>query len=477
MTENNTNNKHHYDVFISHRSENKPWVITLAENLKKCGFSLFLDIWDLVPGHPLNPQLHNAISCSEHFILVATPESLESSWVQDEVDLAMGLRRAQQRDFCLLPITFGPIPQFPFLSNQLCVDFSDPNEDGYRLALHRVVAGLKNQPPGSAIDLPDDIVVPNLPIPLLEDMQTRPLVKGEAAFLGEVFATLHRNQPIMLLSQADRDKTVMHAALLEEARNRFGIDNTLHLVPPGHQKVNESDYFNYLGRQCQAAGPIDSPISFDFLLDDRLMQGKPLFLLITRLEDGNPACRVTLANILRNHNDRYPGLINLVLCGSEQLMGLRFAAGNLSPLNTAETLFWPEPGSDDLMAWQQDRYPGPQLDRDEARKLLSLTGSHPLLLRHCLRWRQTHNTPTEEEFCQSILDNVSLQARFIRHRELDNGERLMRLLNKERLGPYLHWPEDLLLRSLFWDNLLANHEGQLAWRCPLIREIGRKALL
>jgi len=39
-----------YDVFLSHKSDCKPWVKILAQNLKNNGFTVFLDEWELVPG-------------------------------------------------------------------------------------------------------------------------------------------------------------------------------------------------------------------------------------------------------------------------------------------------------------------------------------------------------------------------------------------------------------------------------------------
>ncbi|WP_459873499.1 hypothetical protein, partial [Endothiovibrio diazotrophicus] len=174
-------------------------------------------------------------------------------------------------------------------------------------------------------------------------MEPLPLVGGEPAFLEEVFEALYSNQPVMLLAQAGRDRTAMHRAILEEARARIGDDSVRHLVPLGQANVDEADYFTYLARQLDVREPIASATAFEFLLDDRLAGGEPLFLLLTRLEDGNDRHRTDLARILRNLSERRAGQIHLTFCGSEQLMALRYAGGDLSPLNTAEQRFWPEP--------------------------------------------------------------------------------------------------------------------------------------
>lgn len=41
-----------YDVFLSHRSLDKPWVEVLARNLIQAGFTVFYDAWNLIPGQP-----------------------------------------------------------------------------------------------------------------------------------------------------------------------------------------------------------------------------------------------------------------------------------------------------------------------------------------------------------------------------------------------------------------------------------------
>lgn len=62
-----------YDVFISHKSEHKPWVIWLAEALQSCGYSVFLDIWNLIPGDSWVEGLHQGLSQCRAAVLVALP--------------------------------------------------------------------------------------------------------------------------------------------------------------------------------------------------------------------------------------------------------------------------------------------------------------------------------------------------------------------------------------------------------------------
>lgn len=102
-----------YDVFLSHRSVNKPWVEILARNLEACSLRVFFDKWSLIPGQSLPRQLWDAIQNSRKALVVATPEAADSGWVNEEYDAMIG-RRTKDQGF-LIPLTFGGnVPNLPF---------------------------------------------------------------------------------------------------------------------------------------------------------------------------------------------------------------------------------------------------------------------------------------------------------------------------------------------------------------------------
>ncbi len=70
-----------YDVFISHRSDDKPWVRTLAGNLQKASLEVFFDEWSLVPGESFVAGLERGLAASKSGVMVCTPGTLESDWV------------------------------------------------------------------------------------------------------------------------------------------------------------------------------------------------------------------------------------------------------------------------------------------------------------------------------------------------------------------------------------------------------------
>ncbi len=50
------------------------------------------------------------------------------------------------------------------------------------------------------------------------------------------------------------------------------------------------------------------------------------------------------------------------------------------------------------------------------------------------------------------------------------------LLKKDVLGRYDAWPQNELLRRLYWQNLIVPREGWFVWRCDFVRDTGLELL-
>nr|VFK23138.1 MAG: TIR domain-containing protein [Candidatus Kentron sp. MB] len=483
-----------YDIFLSHRGENKPWVEVLARNLQAFGYRVFLDTWELQPGRSLASQLDHALENSRVGVLVATPEARESPWVREEYEKMLGIRNrsdAASRNFIILPLVFGQVfdqrPSFPFLENRLCIDFSDPSPQGYGEAFQRLLSALPENPPGNAPDpLPTDLRIPDPMHPRLADVPGQPLPGGEAAFLQEVSDALTIGQPVLLLAQAGRDRQGrIHQAILKQAERLLhsGPEVCRHLIPPSASDASLADYCAFIAHQAGLPGTPNNAIALESALEQRLLGGEPLFLLITRLASGSAEGRRALAGVLRNVSEHYPHQLHLVLCGAEQLAAFRFADGDLSLLNHTQALYWPEPTTDDLIDWQRAQPAGfgpgrdnnRQLTREQAARLLEITGGHPLLLNKCLRQWARGGPPD----CQPIIArDPDLTALFTRYRQLQDNQKakLLGWLDRTRLAVYSHWPVDGLLRRLFWDNLLVERDGWFTWRCEALRQLGIRVM-
>ena len=71
-----------YDIFISYRTTHSNWVETLAHNLRAQGYKIFLDRWELIRGEDFPAKIHEAMKRVRCAILVATPDTCDSGWVQ-----------------------------------------------------------------------------------------------------------------------------------------------------------------------------------------------------------------------------------------------------------------------------------------------------------------------------------------------------------------------------------------------------------
>lgn len=79
-------------VFISYSRKNLSFVEYLAKDLKAAGLDVWYDISDLVGGVQWLSKIQNAISQSQYFIVVLSPDSIQSEWVEREFLFAEKLK-------------------------------------------------------------------------------------------------------------------------------------------------------------------------------------------------------------------------------------------------------------------------------------------------------------------------------------------------------------------------------------------------
>jgi hypothetical protein len=83
MASNNTGQAG-YDIFLSHASADKPWVRQLCQALERERLRVFLDESDIQPPENYVLTLNAALRTSRFLVLVATPRSAASRWVELE---------------------------------------------------------------------------------------------------------------------------------------------------------------------------------------------------------------------------------------------------------------------------------------------------------------------------------------------------------------------------------------------------------
>lgn len=115
-------------VFISHSPEDKEYARALASMLKEDEFEPWL-VEGWIAGADLHVEAAHALASSHAMVVVVSPESMESPWVQSEIQFALGSANYKGR---VLPIVLGPVKSMPWILNQLGridAQTADPRDD------------------------------------------------------------------------------------------------------------------------------------------------------------------------------------------------------------------------------------------------------------------------------------------------------------------------------------------------------------
>lgn len=459
-----------YDVFLSHKSEYKPWVEWLGRALQAYGRSVFLDIWNLIPGEGWVGGLDRGVQNCRAAILVATPEVVNSGWVRLEYE-ALQRRRQATPGFHVIPVVFGDLPNLPFLASFQAVDCRDPAR--YRDWFSRILCGLDGKEPGR---VPPPLPVDIEPPPALAPVRAGDALPGEEKFVQRLMNKVGRSEcpPILVAARGQRFQGPLIQALLRRATAAYGSPAVLHVTPPFSDPIGIEDCFAEIGRQCKLDDPTADATSFVAATEAGLAKAGRQFLLVTGFESAAPLCCREFAGALRSLTERQTSSFRVVLLGNQRLMEQKYATGELSFLGHASVEEWPQPTVEDVLAWQQSDFPSLALDPDSAVALLHATGAHAGLLRYCLeRWDDEGGAPDWEGWSYACPELWETWYRLARNHD---QQRLQELLKRDTLGPAVTWPADATVRALYWADLLSTRNKQLIWRADVVCEVGREVL-
>ena len=454
-----------YDIFISYRNTHLPWVEVLGKNLQAQGYTVFIDAWELTGGDNFTSKIFDALANSRFALLLATPEAAESGWVQEEYEYMFN-RAKRQDGFRWIPIVLGEFPDFPFLSNVQAVDFKNSSEKHYRTAFQKLLCGLTQEAPGAQPYFSGPLTLP-LPEQATPDVSHN---DNATAFVQKVCDRLDTNTPLMVLSQADTS-TQHYIKALKQALTKQTRSTFLHLFPPASVHADSAAYFGRLAKQCHFSSDISSSWEWADAVRERLDNGDKLVLLITGFENGAYENSGELAGELRGLLESgYSDQLKLIIMGREKLAAAKYQNGIHSLLNDLEEMPLDDVNVQDLQDLYLKRYPSVQLDDATAHDLLDYTGKHPRLLEISIQALSKGKSDWQTELKQSAI----FPQLFSRFRDEIERPLLNELLNKDILGRFETWPQDPLLRRLYWNNLITNCEGQYVWRCFLIQQNGKE---
>jgi tetratricopeptide (TPR) repeat protein len=159
-------------AFLSHASEDKPFVQRLALMLHDNGIDTFFDAWEIGPGDSIRRKIDEGLADCSHFIFILSPTSVRKEWVNLEVDAAFVRKVAEEQKF--IPILYGldlkDVP--PLISGMLWLPIDDSLDGAWPLI--RELQGIPRKPPVRPFEPPTgdpSVSVPPLPThPRVEDV-------------------------------------------------------------------------------------------------------------------------------------------------------------------------------------------------------------------------------------------------------------------------------------------------------------------
>lgn len=131
----------YHGMFLSHTSDDKPFVRRLAKALREKGVEqVWVDEAEIQIGDSLIAKIQDGIQKSEYFGIVLSPRSVTSSWVQRELEQAM-MMEIQSKSVKVLPLLYEACDLPGFLSGKLYADFQ--SEELFNASLEKLLRRLQ----------------------------------------------------------------------------------------------------------------------------------------------------------------------------------------------------------------------------------------------------------------------------------------------------------------------------------------------
>jgi hypothetical protein len=138
-----------FDAFLSYHSGDADWVATLKAALESKGVRVWIDSEQVRPGDLFPGALARAIGAVQCVVLVLSPGSVASTWVEEEFNLALA-RRCR-----VIGVLIDDVEPPGFLEGRTWVDFRD--ESQFAASLDQLVFGIRGD---RAADAPPAVTPP-----------------------------------------------------------------------------------------------------------------------------------------------------------------------------------------------------------------------------------------------------------------------------------------------------------------------------
>lgn len=147
-------------VFISYSSRDSSFAECLAGDIQNAGLDVWISKWKLNVGDSIVQKISEALRDSDYFIVILSPDSVQSNWVKVELDSAL-MRQLSGQNISVLPVLYRRCHIPPLLQSRL---YANIPKDGYERVLEQLLAVLRQE----SVGVPEPDTYPAEPCRLWE---------------------------------------------------------------------------------------------------------------------------------------------------------------------------------------------------------------------------------------------------------------------------------------------------------------------
>lgn len=116
-------------VFLSYAFKDREFAQGIAKRLKAPGVDVWYDEWEMAIGDSIVNKIESAISSSDYIIILLSPNSVKSKWVQHELSAAL-VHELTARDVTIMPVVIADCEIPIALKSMLWLDLrKDPERN------------------------------------------------------------------------------------------------------------------------------------------------------------------------------------------------------------------------------------------------------------------------------------------------------------------------------------------------------------
>ena len=386
------------NIFISYRrADSRDFAGRLYDNLAY-EYNVFFDTEDGIgAGEKFLNVIVEEIDKADLFLMVVGKESAKEFKIRENQDdyVLKEIIHAKKSSCKIIPVLMNEVTSIEYLPKELefvsALSYYEFAHAKFSLNLE----GLKQE---------------------IEKCTLKESKVKNMTFMQEVREGIERDRLLVLFSQDFTNIDTYYQHVKNQMYSKFSKQFYMVSVPSFVD--DQEEYFTYIAKGCEIHCEIKKENDWFSAIKEKLKSNNDaLLLFVTDLENGNEELDRKFATMLRNLKEKFPHF-HALFVGKKELAKLVYGEGDLSPLNTAKELFFPDDGM--------------KLGEERIAQQFQTLGK--------------------------------------------NRDEVCKLLQKERVAPFSVWSYNEIINKLFWKNLLVKEGRKLVWRGEVTKEIARDVL-